>query len=77
VNSTYEEGTLPLHPGDTLIARTDGVIEAVNPSGEEWGVLESNARNADELVDAIFTSLDEFSQGGQNDDATVRVLLAD
>jgi sigma-B regulation protein RsbU (phosphoserine phosphatase) len=82
-DSTYEESTLHLQPGDTVIAYTDGVIEAVNPSGEEWGVegirkaaVESKARDAEELVDAIFASLDEFSRGRQVDDATVAVLLA-
>jgi phosphoserine phosphatase RsbU/P len=82
-DSAYEEGTHPLHPGDTLIAYTDGVIEAVNPSGEEWGVegirkaaVESMAKDAKELVDAIFTSLDEFSRGCQTDDATILVARA-
>jgi len=82
-NSTYEEGAFHLHPGDTVIAYTDGVVEAVSPSGEEWGVdgirraaLESQAQDADELVDAIFTSLEEFSRGRQTDDATVVVLSA-
>ncbi len=34
----YEEGGVQLHPGDLVVAYTDGVIEAVNPAGEEWGV---------------------------------------
>ena len=82
-DSTYDEGAIPVHPGDTVIAYTDGVIEAVNPSGEEWGVdglmkaaVECKAQHADELVDAIFYALEEFSRGRQTDDATVAVLLA-
>jgi phosphoserine phosphatase RsbU/P len=81
-DSTYDEGVLQLHPGDAVIAYTDGLIEATNPSDEEWGiqgirkaVVESRAQRADELVDAIFTSLDKFSRGRQTDDATVVVLL--
>lgn len=77
-DSAYEEGTLRLHPGDTVIAYTDGVIEAVNQSGEEWGIegirkaaVEGKAKDANELVDAIFASLDEFSRGRQADDATI------
>ena len=82
----YEEGTVQLHPGDLVLAFTDGVIEAVNPAGEEWGVAglhkaaaESDAPCADELVDAIFAAMDEFSRaefspGCQRDDATVIVL---
>jgi hypothetical protein len=57
------------------------VVEAVNPFGEEWGweglrtaAAEGRARCADDIVDAIFTSMDEFSRGRQLDDATVAVL---
>jgi sigma-B regulation protein RsbU (phosphoserine phosphatase) len=80
-NSTYEQGAVQLDSGDIVIAYTDGMIEAVNPSGEEWGVgrlrraaVESKAQRADEIVDAIFTSLDELSRGRQTDDATVVVV---
>ena len=31
-DSTYEEGTVQLHPGDLVLAYTDGVIEALNPA---------------------------------------------
>jgi sigma-B regulation protein RsbU (phosphoserine phosphatase) len=82
-DGTYEEGTIKLQPCDTVIAYTDGLIEAVNPSGEEWGVEglrraaeESSAQQPDEIVEAIFSALDEFSGGGQTDDATLLVLLA-
>jgi len=77
----YEEGTIQLNPGDLLLAYTDGVIEAANPAGEEWGleglrkaVSSCAAQPAEAIVHAIFTSLDEFSQGRQADDATVAVL---
>src|ERR1700733_12183869 len=80
-NFTYEEGAIRLDPGDLVLAYTDGVIEAVNPAGEEWGVeglrraaTESKAHSADDMVEAIFASMDEFSRGRQTDDATVIVL---
>jgi sigma-B regulation protein RsbU (phosphoserine phosphatase) len=80
-DSTYEEGAVQLHPGDILLAYTDGVSEAVNPAGEEWGVdglrkaaVESDAQSAEDMVHAVFTSMDEFSRGRQADDATVAVL---
>jgi predicted permease len=34
---TYEEATVALRPGDVLVAFTDGVIEALNASEEEFG----------------------------------------
>ncbi|MGH9354095.1 MAG: PP2C family protein-serine/threonine phosphatase, partial [Terriglobia bacterium] len=80
---TYEEGSVQLDPGDLVLAYTDGVVEAVNPAGEEWGVegllraaAESAARCADDIVHAIFTSMDKFSEGRQTEDATVVVLRA-
>jgi sigma-B regulation protein RsbU (phosphoserine phosphatase) len=37
VDATYETASLELRPGDALIFFTDGVIEAFNASGEEFG----------------------------------------
>lgn len=80
-DSTYREGCVQLHPDDLVLAYTDGVIEAANPAGEEWGVdglrraaAKSDAQCAEAVVEAIFTSMDEFSRGSQTDDATVVVL---
>jgi sigma-B regulation protein RsbU (phosphoserine phosphatase) len=78
---SYQEGLVELAPGDLVIAYTDGVIEAVNPAGEEWGlagfrkiVAARAAQPADEIVRAVFAAMDEFSAGRQMDDATVVVL---
>ena len=83
-DSRYEEGVAQLDPGDVVIAYTDGVIEAENQSGEEWGVqglLNASAaragqsdENAEQLVRSIFNSMDNFTQGCQKDDATLTVL---
>lgn len=79
-DSTYQESVVQLSRGDLIIAYTDGVVEAVNPAGEDWGaegllaaVAKNEEHSPDEIVDAIFTSLDEFSRGRQTDDATVVV----
>jgi sigma-B regulation protein RsbU (phosphoserine phosphatase) len=78
---TYQEGMVQLRPGDLLIAYTDGLTEAVNLAGEEWGVEglrkaadERAAQCPDDIACAVFTSMDEFSQGRQTDDATVIVV---
>src|SRR4029077_12266759 len=36
--SDYQESRVRLNPGDLVIAHTDGVLEATNPAGDEWGV---------------------------------------
>jgi phosphoserine phosphatase RsbU/P len=83
-DSRYEEGVAQLDPSDVIISYTDGVIEAENQSGAEWGVqglfnaAAARARQGDEtaeqLVRSIFNSMDDFTQGCQTDDATLAVL---
>jgi sigma-B regulation protein RsbU (phosphoserine phosphatase) len=83
-DARYEENIVQLHPGDLLIAYSDGIVEAINPAGEEWGVqglLQAAAGPglqdeiaAENLVDRIFNSMDQFSNGNQTDDATLAVV---
>jgi sigma-B regulation protein RsbU (phosphoserine phosphatase) len=83
-DSSYEEGAVQLDPGDVVITYTDGVIEAANQSGEEWGVqrllkatgawARLGTENAEHLVQSIFNCMDDFCRGCQTDDATLAVL---
>jgi len=82
-DSKYREGNVKLETGDLLIAFTDGLIEATNQDGEEWGVqglLQAAAcraqdcQDARELVNLIFNRMDDFSKGHQTDDATLAVV---
>lgn len=80
-DSTYTRETVQLNSGDLILAYTDGVIEAVNAAGEEWGVEglrkcvgESAALCAEDIVRAVFGAVDDFSGGEQRDDATVAVV---
>lgn len=77
----YEEGVIELHSGDVILAYTDGVIEATNPEGEEWGLdglrnaLDRyHSRSPEDIVDAVFAALDKYTDGVQADDATVVAL---
>jgi phosphoserine phosphatase RsbU/P len=69
---TYEEGTVQLNPGDLVLAYTDGVIEALNPGGEEWQVdglrraaEQTGAKSAEAIVNSIFTSWMNFHAGAR------------
>ena len=83
-DSSYEEGVAQLDPSDVVITYTDGVIEAENQSGVEWGVqglfnaaaarAGQGDETAEQLVRSIFNSMDDFTQGCQTDDATLAVL---
>jgi phosphoserine phosphatase RsbU/P len=77
----YEEATVPVQPGEIVVAFSDGVVEAVNPAGEEWGIegvhtaaCQAARKTADEIVHAIFSRMEEFSRGHQTDDASVIVV---
>jgi sigma-B regulation protein RsbU (phosphoserine phosphatase) len=76
--STIDEEKL--HPGDLLVICTDGVTEAPNPHGEEYGegrLAELIQGNRDlpvtELLAAIQASVREFSGATQADDITLIV----
>jgi sigma-B regulation protein RsbU (phosphoserine phosphatase) len=81
-HTRYEEETLQLHPGDLLVAYTDGVTEAVNAAGEEFGeerleaTLVANAHlPAQELRAEIVRAVREWCAGApQHDDLTFVVL---
>jgi sigma-B regulation protein RsbU (phosphoserine phosphatase) len=77
-----QEQSFDLAPGDVLFAYTDGAIEAVNRSGEEFGEerllrLVKSKRHLPPVVakDEIFRSLEEWCEGApQFDDITMVVL---
>jgi serine phosphatase RsbU (regulator of sigma subunit) len=80
----YSEETLALEPDDTLVLYTDGVIEASDASGRQFGLEELRAAavagvglglGADQLARRIFLQVRDFARGGQRaDDMTVFVL---
>ena len=79
---TFKEGRATMHPGDTLIIFTDGVVEAENTAGEELGdeALAETVRglptaSADELFEALLTQTFRHMEGGGfKDDVTLVVI---
>jgi sigma-B regulation protein RsbU (phosphoserine phosphatase) len=69
-----------LHPGDTLIIYTDGVVEAENASGQEFGgsrlqqaVLQAWKESPVEMLQRVIGAVQTFSPGEQGDDITLLV----
>jgi phosphoserine phosphatase RsbU/P len=69
-DADFREGRTQLHPGDVLVIYSDGVSEAVNPAGEEFGptrLYEVVARNLDAsaggIRDRIESALTKFCEG--------------
>jgi sigma-B regulation protein RsbU (phosphoserine phosphatase) len=78
----YEEGELQLESGDALVAFTDGLVEARNPSGEEFGeerliqtLLECARLSAASIEDRILKTVEEWTaEAEQEDDLTLVIL---
>ncbi len=80
----YTVGNISLCPGDVLVLYTDGVTEAFNPHGEEFGddrlmnlLLEVHANTAHAILDSVFTQVSAHAgETERSDDITVVVVKA-
>src|SRR3989475_4074662 len=81
-DADFREGRTRLYPGDVLVIYSDGVSEAVNPNGEEFGatrLYEVVARNLDTsasgIRDRIESALTKFCQGTPAADDITLVIV--
>ena len=72
-----------LHPGDTLAICTDGVLEATNPEGKDFGeegliaALRLNSQPpASALLEAVIGAVKQYAPGEQADDLTLVIARA-
>lgn len=81
-SARYASGELRLEPGDLIAVCTDGVTEARNPAGEEFGedrwaaaVQEAACHPPARIVSHVLRAVDDFAMGAeQHDDLTVILL---
>jgi sigma-B regulation protein RsbU (phosphoserine phosphatase) len=81
-NVSYEQFTLSLRPGDSVVFFSDGLADAQNPEGEMFGteqlceVVQQNAfLGANELADLVMDRISKFQAGAEHfDDETLIVL---
>jgi sigma-B regulation protein RsbU (phosphoserine phosphatase) len=82
LNGPYEQETIPLQSGDMLVVYTDGVTEALNSSGLEFGeeklrsiLVESPGLHARDMTNNVITKvLDWQGKASQHDDITLIVV---
>jgi serine phosphatase RsbU (regulator of sigma subunit) len=80
--ATFDQEALALEPGDTLVVFSDGISEAQNPGGEEYGdaqliaCLEANrGATPAAMREALLASTRAFAAGAsQGDDMTLLVV---
>ncbi len=77
----YPEGSIGLVPGDQLILYTDGITEAMDARGRQFGVerldrvLENCAVGAADILRSVLDGLAEFTGGAPaHDDRTLLIL---
>src|SRR6266545_1431641 len=83
-DTRYHEYYLTTTPGELLVLYTDGVTEAQNPQGEEFGrerlaeaVKTHRHLNARELITAVHKEVIDWTDGrGASDDVTFFVIKA-
>ena len=68
-NVQYDEHVQELHPGDQVLFYTDGITEATDPEGRQFGlerldrVLTQCSLNATDLIRSVVSAVDEFTAG--------------
>jgi sigma-B regulation protein RsbU (phosphoserine phosphatase) len=82
--SQYQQSSVTLEPGDTLVLFTDGVSEAMSRGMDEFGeerliaaVRSGGELSITELIESIFDACDDFADGApQHDDMTLLIVRA-
>ena len=81
-NPEYRQGCVPLRPGDLLVMYSDGVVEAQDASGADFGmerlraaILENADRPCSEIRDEILRRVQAFiGRSEAQDDLTLAVV---
>ena len=77
----YEQGEIEIRPGDRILLFTDGITEARNASGEEFGeerlirlAIDNRTLEACELQAVVMQTVADYTAGSLHDDATLIAL---
>jgi sigma-B regulation protein RsbU (phosphoserine phosphatase) len=80
-DAAFQQAALPVGRGDCLLFYTDGITEAPNPEGEEFGedrlasaARTEGSRDAEAVKDRVLDVLAAFTGGRFVDDATLIVI---
>jgi len=79
--TAFDQGELMLEPGDRLLFYTDGITEARDAGGEEYGeerlteaAVASRLQPAESMKDLLLADVNAFTGGHFDDDATLIVV---
>ncbi|HKW76880.1 MAG TPA: GAF domain-containing SpoIIE family protein phosphatase [Terriglobales bacterium] len=81
-NVTYERGFLRLHTGDVVVSYSDGITEATDIHGRQFGLPRLVAvakaerdKSAQSIAESVMAEVDRYSSGGTIDDDRMVVVL--
>lgn len=81
-NAAYQRGRLQLRPGDVFAAYTDGITEAMDVQGEQYGfqrlvnlVRSARTSPAKQIVETVLSEVDRFSTDSPDEDDRVMLIL--
>ncbi|HZR23176.1 MAG TPA: SpoIIE family protein phosphatase [Vicinamibacterales bacterium] len=80
--ASFDEETIQLQPGDFIVAFSDGVTEAMNEAGEEFGddrliacVTQHRAESPNAILDAVIADVRAFAGDATQSDDVTAVLV--
>ena len=83
-DTIYEQHEVAIGPGDRLVLYTDGIIEAENGAGDDYGearLIEAATAHRElapqQMLDALFSGVSQFADNNFTDDATLIVAAID
>jgi phosphoserine phosphatase RsbU/P len=78
----YDSAVVEMEPGDLLVACTDGITEAMDPAGNEFGkprlaelVKKHRARTPQEILRAVLEEVETHSRGGIYEDDRILLIM--
>jgi len=81
---SYDTNVVTIQAGDRLVCFTDGITEALSPSGDDFGddrlidtIRAHHSETADALASTIAAAVARWTGGGTQDDATLIVVAFD
>ena len=78
---TYEQATITLEPGDTVVMYTDGISECPSPAGAQYGIdrirqMLANSTGARDVTGRILKDVIAFTKGMPQEDDTCIVAFS-
>lgn len=80
---SFQEGLVQLRPGDRVFLFTDGITEAMQADGEEFGearvlrvAVDGDACSPDEVKERLLAAVNQFCNSQLHDDATLLLIAA-